>query len=201
MSCGGTTIARALALVTIATGAAFLDWGIRPFEMQLAPPQQDQSDTANSRDGTDPIHTPPDAEEPAGGDTVPAAGFDPSTLGTEIGTADAFALWETGEVTFIDARHEHEYIEGHIPFSFLVPPDSLGDGRLGDMMEFGGVFPDMRVVVYCEGGACDASKLVALNLQDMGFNKIHIDTDGYPGWVAAGHEIETGPDQVLGELP
>ena len=204
MSWGGNTVARALALVTVATGAAFVDWGVRPFTMTLGDPRESPgeaggngaSDTAESNDNPIVVE---DGDAPAEAEATTA--FDPSTLGTEIGTEDAFQLWIGGETTFIDARPQHEYVEGHIPFAFLVPPDSLNDGRLGAMMEFGGVFPEMRVVVYCEGGACDASHLVALNLQDMGFTKIHIDVDGYPSWAEAGHEIETGPDAILGDLP
>ena len=186
MSWGGNTIARSLALVTVATGAAFVDWGFRPIVTTLAPPKQDE---------------PGDVATPPAPDNGEPAAFDPNTLGTEIGTEDAYQLWLGGMTTFIDARPQHEYVEGHIPFAFLVPPDSLGDGRLGDMMELGGVFPEMRVVVYCEGGNCDGSHLVALNLQAMGFTKVHIDIDGYPSWLEAGYEIETGPDAVLGELP
>lgn len=211
MSCGGNTIARALALVTIATGVAFVDWARRPFVMELAPPSRDEAPAPSGGDTTSPdtgnaaaSGTQPTGESETatkGNTDATLAPFDPYALGTEIGTPDAYELWASGEVVFIDARPQHEYVEGHIPFAYCIPPDTLNQGRLGDMMEMGGVFPSTRVVVYCEGGNCDASHLVALTLQDMGFNKLHIDVDGYPGWVDAGHEIETGPDQILGELP
>jgi rhodanese-related sulfurtransferase len=212
MSWGGNTIARALALVTVATGAAFVDWGVRPFTMKLADPREsaeaadtvinDVTDTEGANGGSsDPI-VPDDGatSTPPANNGAPAA-FDATTLGTEIGTEDTYQLWLSGEATFIDARPQHEYIAGHIPYAFLVPPDTLKSGRLGEMMEVGGVFPDMRVVVYCEGGDCDASHLVALYLQDMGFTKIHIDVDGFPSWAEAGHEVHTGPDELLGDVP
>lgn len=210
MSCCGNTIARALALVTIGTLAAFVHWAIKPPRLSLGPPGADAPRTQSDPGQNDPV-TPPQPDgatdgaspAPAGGDeqAAPTQPFDPNSLGSEIGTPDAYQLWLSGAVAFIDARPQKDYVAGHIPYAYLVPAESLADGRLGDMMEFGGVTPSMRVVVYCEGGTCDASHLVALNLQDMGFDKIHIDTDGFPGWLAAGHEVETGPDQVLGDLP
>jgi rhodanese-related sulfurtransferase len=211
MTCCGNIIARSLALVAIATGAAFVDWSVRPIAKLASPKGQPDStgqavpaqpegsaapDTTGLQDGAAASEAAPSAD--AGG--APAA-FDPTTLDTEIGTDDAFQLWQSGTVVFIDARPQHEYEAGHIPFAYLVPPTSLDAGRLGDLMEVGGVDPSQRAVVYCEGGSCDASELVALHLQDMGFTKLHIYVDGFPAWQAAGHEVETGPDQVLGELP
>lgn len=209
MPCGANTIARSLALVAIGTVAAFVDWGIRPPTLTLAGPTevagagQSQRTVPTPDQGTGDPHadTPPVGVEPTQPPTNDAAPFDPAALGTEIGTAHAYQLWASGEVSFIDARPQKDYLAGHIPYAYLVPAESIDRGRLGDMMDLGGVDPSMRVVVYCEGGSCDASHLVALTLQDLGFDKIHIDVDGFPAWQAAGHEVETGPDQVLGDVP
>jgi rhodanese-related sulfurtransferase len=211
MSCFGNTIVRALALVTLGTGAAFVDWGFRPLTLELTAPEgSGQPATADGQRDT------PDQDPGVGatdnGDigasgtedvtpTVEPAPFDPFALGTEIGTDDAYELWLTGEVAFIDARPQKDYVAGHIPYSYLVPAESIDHGRLGDMMEIAFVDPSWRVVVYCEGGSCDASHLVALTLQDMGFTMIHIDIDGFPAWEAAGYEVETGPDTMLGDVP
>ena len=219
--CMGNTIARALALVSIGTAAAFVHWGIDPPTLELAPPSPsggEQVGKANTQGDQAPPMTeiPAISSTPAAPDTAPpddvldngsgddSAGkppFNPNTLGTEIRTADTYQLWLTGEVVFIDARPQYQYIEGHIPYAYLIPVDSIDQGRLGDMMEIGGVDPSQRIVVYCEGGTCDASKLVALTLQDMGFTRIHIDMDGFPAWQAAGYEVETGPDVMLGDVP
>ncbi len=58
--------------------------------------------------------------------------------------------------------------------------------------------PAKPVVIYCGGGACDASHNVTALLQQLGFNQCHIMTDGYPGWNAADHP--TGTDNPLGSI-
>ena len=217
MSWAGNTIARSLALVAIATGAAFGHWGRSPLTLSLRDPRGSVPDGPAGADVSPapPSDTGPDAGSSAGADTPddPAVepdpggegaadtAFDPSALGPEIGTADAFALWSSGAVTFIDARPAKDYEAGHIPFAYLVPAESVGEGRLGEMIEAGGLDFSSRLVVYCEGGSCDASHLVALTLQDMGFEKIHIYLDGFPAWEQAGYEIQTGPDEMLGDVP
>ena len=213
MSCLGNTIARALALVSVGTLAAFVHWAADPPRLTLGGPGGGDAAT-DARPQPEPPTTGTDPAQPAGdpgaGEPAPTDGgqvqtppapFNPDTLGNEIGTSDAHQLWLTGAVAFIDARPQKDYLAGHIPYAYLIPAETVADGRLGDMMDLGGVDPSMRVVVYCEGGTCDASHLVALTLQDMGFTKIHIDVDGFPGWQAAVHEVETGPDSVLGDVP
>ncbi len=223
--CVCNTIARALALTAIGTAFAFVDWANRPFASSLEAPKPIVSAGPSSAPTTgqttlpepaqgEDVHPPatgdakqthPDNDEPVTsvGDASAAgsdSSFDPNTLGTKITTADTYQLWQSGMVTFIDARPEHEYIEGHIPYAFCIPPESNVAQRLGDLMEQTGLSPADRVVIYCEGGSCNASELVGLTMQDMGFATIHIDADGYPGWVKAGYEIETGQDPVLGAV-
>lgn len=225
MRCGGNTIARSLALVAIATGAAFVHWGLDPIPTlaspkgipdepvggsEAAPPGDTDDGGEQTPDGA---VAPPGTEGDTGAETPtdppePVAGgadaeFDPTALDLEIGTDDAYQLWQMGTVVFIDARPPEEYEAGHIPAAFLVPPSSLDAGRLIDLIDpaIGGVDPSQRVVVYCEGGTCDASELVAYDLQDMGFTRVHIYVDGFPAWQGAGYDVVTGPDPVLGELP
>jgi len=212
MSWAGNTIARSLALVAIATGAAFVHWGFTPLTLTLRDPRGAQPNGAEapstgaatggpaSAGGPENTASPP-APESAGEDADPQAPFDPARLGTDIGTEEAHQLWLTGAVTFIDARPAKDYESGHIPFAYLVPAESIGQGRLGDLIEVAGLDLSSRVVVYCEGGSCDASHLVALTLQDMGFEKIHIYTEGYPAWESAGHEVQSGSDEMLGDVP
>ncbi|MBK7404203.1 MAG: hypothetical protein IPJ41_06110 [Phycisphaerales bacterium] len=205
MPTGGNLIARSLALVAIGTAGAFVNWSFQPIAGLASPKGRTDPAKATPGDPPEPGADPGPAVQndpgtPQAG--APSAAFDASQLDTNIHTADTFQLWQSGTVVFIDARPAHEYEAGHIPFAFLVPSESLDAGRLGDMVDpsIGGITPDQRVVVYCEGGLCTASELVAYRLQDMGFTKIHIDVDGYPGWQAAGYEVQTGADPVLGEI-
>jgi len=51
-------------------------------------------------------------------------------------------------------------------------------------------------VIYCKGGDCDESLLVAQELKGMGFT-CHIFLDGYPAWSEAGYPTVKGPDEWL----
>ena len=115
------------------------------------------------------------------------------SLPTEIGTEIAFRLWDENLALFIDARPVEEYEAGHVPGAFNVPPSRISG--ISALLDFMG--PGDRIVVYCEGGSCDASHLVAIRLEDLGITTVHIDVDGYPGWTAAGHETAEGPDELL----
>lgn len=115
------------------------------------------------------------------------------SLPTDIGTDAAFRLWDENLALFIDARPVEEYEAGHVPGAFNVPPSKISG--ISALLDFMG--PGDRIVVYCEGGSCDASHLVAIRLEDLGITTVYIDVDGYPGWTAAGHETADGPDELL----
>jgi rhodanese-related sulfurtransferase len=208
MSCLGNTIARSLALVTVGTAAAFTHWAIRPLSSLASPvgltdepaPDQPAIDAGQDNPGdttADPADNTTDQEQQTA--PPPAQAFDPARLDTKITGEETYQLWLLGTTTFIDARKPEEYEAGHIPYAFLVPAEGNRAQRLGNLIAQTGIGPSQRVVIYCEGGTCSASELVALDLQDMGFTKIHIDTGGFPAWQAAGYEIESGPDMLLGD--
>ncbi|HEX2839297.1 MAG TPA: rhodanese-like domain-containing protein [Phycisphaerales bacterium] len=109
--------------------------------------------------------------------------------GPDITIPQAFRLF-SANVAFIDARRRDEFEAGHVQNAFWMPADTLTGGKRSEAMDF--LVPDQPVVIYCGGGECDASKNVAALLQQGGFTQCLIMTDGYPGWVAAGHPTATG---------
>lgn len=144
--------------------------------------------------GTTPTGTPPPPTTP--NDTTPATGTgeNPGTngsgsrvLGLEISSADAKILFDQG-VPFLDARRHDEFELGHVPQAVVMPPDEF-PSRAAEVM----IYSPGPVVIYCDGGQCDASHNLAKLMQSVGFTQIHIMTDGYPGWKGAGYPTDAAP--------
>jgi rhodanese-related sulfurtransferase len=72
----------------------------------------------------------------------------------------------------------------------------LSDFSGGNPPALGLIDRSSVVVVYCGGGACDASKNLVITLQNFGFSRFHIMTDGFPAWQQAGHPVAKGPSPI-----
>ncbi len=96
------------------------------------------------------------------------------------------------QVIFLDARSREKYDRSHILSAYHVTPESFFNGTLPDDIDF---WPkDSIIVVYCDGGECDASHLVEARLeQQKGFERIYLIEAGFPGWQSAGLPTESGP--------
>jgi len=113
-----------------------------------------------------------------------------SMLGYYIDVPQAKALFEAGDTVFADARPLEQYEEGHIAGAEHLDPDAFFGG---EDPEFVYTYPmEQRIVIYCPGGECDASELVAVRLEGFGFSNLHILKPGYPAWVEAGLPTEAG---------
>lgn len=123
----------------------------------------------------------------------PAAAETP--LGLMIDSKAAKALFDQG-VVFLDARIQKEYDEGHIPQAFLLNSSMFGTSAADEAMKV--MDADQPVVIYCGGGDCDASKNVAILLQQAGFKQLHIIEKGYPEWKELGYPIETASGKTNG---
>lgn len=150
---------------------------------------------------TAPVTTPslkPEAAKPVT-PAQAAAPHDDSMINTE----QAVVLYNAGMTQWVDAREPDEYRAGHIPGATLLSVSSFNgqnltetDQKINMRLNRG-----LNVVVYCGGGACDASKLVAQQLQARGFNKIAVYHDGWNGWSAAKLPAESGDEAPPGMPP
>lgn len=103
---------------------------------------------------------------------------------------------ERGLYVFLDARNDDDYAAGHIPGAYHLYA-FLNDEELRKQFfdEFIPVAVGAeKVVVYCNGGHCDDSVQVALELPQRGLDpaKVLVDVDGMTAWRKFGLPIERG---------
>jgi rhodanese-related sulfurtransferase len=106
-----------------------------------------------------------------------------------ITLAEGEDLWRAGTAVFLDARNAGEYEAGHVPGARGVPAAAAGPALSRDLRELP---REGLVVVYCEGGECQSSLLLARKLEAEGFKDVRVMTGGWEEWVKAGLPAETG---------
>jgi rhodanese-related sulfurtransferase len=112
----------------------------------------------------------------------------------EIKYDDVKALHDAG-VLFLDARRTSIYEQGHIagarPFSVW---ESDIDDKVRKLFDERGA-PEQQaqpIVVYCSGGDCEDSHMLAQKLWGIQYNNVYVYKDGYPDWVAHKGDTHTG---------
>ncbi len=132
----------------------------------------------------------------AGAASVPAAAGSfaphPDKASVEIGTDEAESLFRQGRL-FLDARRTTVYADGHISGarSFPVWESDIAD-RVKAFYEKG-LDQNAPIVIYCSGGDCEDSHMLAEKLYMVGFNALFIYKDGFPDWQKRGLPIIKGP--------
>ena len=110
----------------------------------------------------------------------------------EITGAEAWKAFLSGW-PFLDARRSAEFGEGHIPGAWCVPVwEADLDDRLLSFKADRRPGPEDPIVIYCSGGDCKDSHLLATKLLDQGYFHLLIYRDGFPDWVAQKHPIDQG---------
>lgn len=134
----------------------------------------------------EPTHTP--APQRALQDLYPAPA---NGAPVEIPDAEALALHQAGAV-FLDARRTAIYEEGHIAGARLFSywEDGL-DAKLQVLADATFDFKD-PVVIYCSGGDCRDSHLLADRMWPLGFRNLRIFKGGWPAWKALGGPAAQG---------
>lgn len=103
------------------------------------------------------------------------------------------AAWLHGHGALVlDARRSRAYAEGHLPGARSLSPweDGLGDKIDRLALEVS----DLKapVLLYCAGGGCEDSHLLAQKLWLAGFRNLRLYAGGFPEWQAKGGPVAAG---------
>ena len=111
----------------------------------------------------------------------------------EVSGDDVAWLFARG-VLVLDARRTKVFEEGHIAGARSFPVwESDIDARVTALVGEGrdGSVP---VVLYCSGGDCEDSHMLAQKLFGAGFNNLLVYSGGWPDWQKRGGKSATGPE-------
>jgi len=107
---------------------------------------------------------------------------------------DDVALLHRAGALFLDARRSSVYAEGHIAGARSVSVwEADVDERVGALLAEGG-HEKVPVVIYCSGGDCEDSHMLAQKLFGAGFENLYVYRDGWPDWQKRGLPGRTGPN-------
>jgi len=123
---------------------------------------------------------------------APAPETPPSSPIRDISAEEAWRAFQSG-TPFLDARRSSEFAEGHIASAWSTPVwESDLDDRLLSFKAARRPGSEDPIVIYCSGGDCRDSHLLAEKLLGEGYFHLLIFHDGYPAWVAQGRPVEKG---------
>jgi rhodanese-related sulfurtransferase len=91
----------------------------------------------------------------------------------------------------LDARSATFYRQGHVPGAINLSRDRFASDYIG-MRSNLEKNKDREILVYCSGGACHDSKMVAQALTSLGFSQVRIFAGGWAVWTAAGLPADMG---------
>jgi rhodanese-related sulfurtransferase len=115
---------------------------------------------------------------------IKAPPFHVSALQT-IGLAEFRGLAHDHRAVILDARAAPFYQQGHVPGALNLARDDFARDYRALAPELNAE-RDRLIVVYCSGGECHDSKLVASALLSLGFSDVRVFTGGWEQWSQAG---------------
>ncbi|MBK8790858.1 MAG: hypothetical protein IPO28_12005 [Holophagaceae bacterium] len=205
----GTTLFRMLALAGLAGVGALLSNALQPPSRRLpwpgfrqpgptappamvAPPGPPLAVEAVQPPGPTRPTSPavPPVPRPSVKATPPPAV--PASPIREISGQEAWRAFQDGHA-FLDARRSGEYAAGHVAGAWCAPVwEADLEDRLLAFKAARRPGPEDPIVIYCSGGDCRDSHLLAERLLREGYFHLLIYRDGFPDWVAQKHPVEKG---------
>jgi len=116
----------------------------------------------------------------------------PSSPIREISGQEAWKAFQAGQ-PFLDARRSEEFAAGRVAGAWCAPVwEADLEDRLLAFKAARRPGPEDPIVIYCSGGDCRDSHLLAERLLREGYFHLLIYRDGFPDWVAQKHPVEKG---------
>ena len=195
LALAGLAAAAALIANTLASPARHLAWR-RSAAAPLAfpSPTERPGPQAGAASGQS-VLAPPGRPALRPGPSRPAARAEEVAASSpirEISSGEAWEAFKSG-VPFLDARRRAEFAEGHVAGAWCAPVwESDLDERLISFKAARRPGPEDAIVIYCSGGECRDSHLLASRLVQEGYYHLLIYRDGFPDWVKQGRPLERG---------
>ncbi len=169
-SLGDLAMVAALALVSCAAGFTMNHFSSQPLPIVYQTPEQ-----RFDKELTTLVTAAPFA-------ITPAATVSLSEFRTAV---------ENQSTLILDARPAVFFERGHVPGALNLARDDFARDyrRLAPTLKAAQSKP---VIVYCSGGACHDSRLVANALLSLGFSDVRVYTGGWDEWSAAHMAEATG---------
>jgi rhodanese-related sulfurtransferase len=118
----------------------------------------------------------------------------PDKAYVEISGEEAAAFHAAGTL-FLDARRTSVFEAGHITGArtFSVWEADIDD-KVNKLFEERSDPSEQNkpIVIYCSGGACEDSHMLAQKLWGIQFNNVYVYKDGFPDWQKRGGAVKTG---------
>jgi rhodanese-related sulfurtransferase len=116
----------------------------------------------------------------------------PQKAWIEISGDDVASVHARGDILFLDARRSSVYRDGHIAGARSI---AIWEADADDKVR--ALFAEGRdqsapVVIYCSGGDCEDSHMLAEKLYKVGFDNVLVYKDGYPDWQKRGLAVTRG---------
>lgn len=112
---------------------------------------------------------------------------------TSNGVAESFAdpRYEQGLIVLIDARDDEHYQKGHIPGAWQFD-HYHAEQYLPTVLPI--CMSAQKILVYCNGGACEDSEFATIMLRDAGVPRdlLYVYAGGISEWASSGQAVELG---------
>lgn len=182
----GKALTQACCIGALAVAIGAVHAAMSPVQLQVAPQPVRQPEPRPEPQLEPRVPVQPSGPSAPAPTPQPQAVVEP-VAGGMVTIEQVRAMQAAEPVQFVDARNAAEFAKGHLPAAVLLSPDMFASGLPDAAMTLDRGFP---VVVYCTGGQCDSSKLVAIRLQQIGFSRLYIYEGGFDAWKAAGMPID-----------
>jgi rhodanese-related sulfurtransferase len=111
-----------------------------------------------------------------------------------VGLEEFHSAVESKSALILDARPSVFFEQGHVPGALNLARDAFAR----DYRQLAPVLKpatDKPILVYCAGGDCHDSRLVANALMSLGFSNVRVFTGGWEEWSKARLPVSTGSER------